>query len=266
MRSASESSAEAVTSPAPCATVCTPLATERAPLASASRLTSAARSAPARANALLVRPALTSTRFAATLTVGLRRRRACLLARFAGADARRLLPAALAAARLRVLGFARDLRAGRRFIFAIRSLPKFSYAPLSRRPHNARRSGSCILSAAGSRAAVPGVTFPRQKTPTRPVPPLSVTACVRALAGFLLDCGLPGALATGFLGRFHFRGILRITGRGLVRGTLDVGGLHEFLDVLAVASCRLVIPFALHARAAGSAGTAPFPRAAFLHL
>src|SRR6478609_4932105 len=55
MRSASESSAEAVTSPAPCATVCTPLATERAPLASASRLTSAARSAPARANALLVR-------------------------------------------------------------------------------------------------------------------------------------------------------------------------------------------------------------------
>src|SRR6476646_6350235 len=236
MRSASESSAEAVTSPAPCATVCTPLATERAPLASASRLTSAARSAPARANALLVRPALTSTRFAATLTVGLRRRRACLLARFAGADARRLLPAALAAARLRVLGFARVLRAGRRFIFAIGSLPKFRLCPTLATP---TRPSQRQLHPIGCRLtrSSPRGHFPPSEDAYSPTGAVARDNVRPTLAGFLHACGLPGALATGFLRRFHLRGLLRITWRRLTRGTLDVGGLHEFLDVLAVASC-----------------------------
>jgi hypothetical protein len=96
------------------------LAARRVPLATAWRPARAARAAPTKATAFAVRPALTSTRFAAAFTVGLRARFA-RSARFFLPAAVRDLPAADLAGPAGFLAtfVSAPLRAGRRFIFAI---------------------------------------------------------------------------------------------------------------------------------------------------
>src|ERR1700687_5164318 len=129
-----DSKAEAVMSPAPCADCCAPVAAERTPRAIPLRPARATRSAPALAKALVVRPALTSTRLAAALTVGLRARLPFAVTPLEPALDRRLLAADLVAVTgLWVSFLAAVLRGRRCFILAIHS------SRVSRRQHRRNR-------------------------------------------------------------------------------------------------------------------------------